>query len=157
MNKTLPALILGSLLVVSPVFAKSPDNEGGEQGNTIHAQVKVQASCDPGTTWSSHGEYISCIAREHLGGAFTSSAARSDIGKHADENNEQESSEGAEPSPSSSSTVSPSPSISPSPTSSVSASPSASASISEGTNIELKAFIAVLQNILKSLQSLKLS
>ncbi len=150
MNKVLPALILGSLLVVSPAFAKNPDNDGVRKDSSIHAQI--QPSCSPGATWRNHGEFISCFAREHLGGAITSDAARSDIGKHEDESSEE-----AEPSPSSSPTASPNPSISPSPTSSESASPSASVNISESTNIELKAFIAVLQNILKSLQALRLS
>src|SRR5690242_12348498 len=38
-------------------------------------------ACDPNAEWSSHGEYVSCVAKLHLGGKTVSAAARSDVGK----------------------------------------------------------------------------
>lgn len=47
-------------------------------------EVKAAATsteCDPNAEWTSHGAYVSCVAKLHLGGKTVSAAARSDIGK----------------------------------------------------------------------------
>ena len=37
--------------------------------------------CDPNAQWKNHGEYVSCVAKLHLGGQAVSEAARSNVGK----------------------------------------------------------------------------
>lgn len=37
--------------------------------------------CDPDDDYRNHGDYVSCVAKEHRGGKAVSEAARSDIGK----------------------------------------------------------------------------
>lgn len=120
-------LILGIslFLLAAPVFAKKPE---------------VPLSCNPDANWKNHGEYVSCVAKIHQGGKNVSEAAKSDIGKKE---------------------ASPSPSVSPSAPSSASPSPTGIGTTSpvsqitiEGTKIEIRALIAVLQKIIESLKHL---
>lgn len=37
--------------------------------------------CDPQKVWKNHGEFVSCVAKLHLGGKVTSEAAKTEIGK----------------------------------------------------------------------------
>lgn len=119
-------LVLGIslFLLAAPVFAHKPE---------------VPQSCNPDANWKNHGEYVSCVAKLHQGGKNVSEAAKSDIGKKDkdDEENEVE--------------VSPSPS--PSPTGIGTTSPVSQITI-EGTKIEIKALIAILQKIIESLKHL---
>lgn len=91
---------------------------------------EVPKSCNPDANWKNHGEYVSCVAKLHQGGKNVSEAAKSDIGK-----------------------PSASPSATPSPTGIGTTSPVSQITI-EGTKIEIKALIAILQKIIESLKHL---
>src|SRR3990167_2923160 len=86
MKKFLPALTFLLVLTATPVIAAQNNNS--------------QSECDPNANWKNHGQYVSCVAHEHPGGAAVSEAARSNVGK-----------KNAVESPA----VSPSPGVSPSP------------------------------------------
>lgn len=47
-----------------------------------------EEECNPEEKYKNHGEYVSCIAREHRGGEEVSDAARSDIGKKHENDND---------------------------------------------------------------------
>lgn len=152
MKKILPILALAFLLIATPAIASK--DKGLDNDNRANQQV---STCDPNANWKNHGGYVSCVARLHQGGKDVSAAAKSDIGK-IEEEDEQENSPAPSASPTPSPSVSPSPSASPSgsPSASPNTSPSASpaANITESVNLELKALVEVLNNILTSLQKL---
>lgn len=93
MVKVLLILVLLPILILSTVsvFAK----DGKEDKGRVDLKVKKvelereddtpkRASgsaviCDPNARWKNHGEYVSCVARQHEKEA--SKASRSDIGK----------------------------------------------------------------------------
>lgn len=127
-------LVLGIslFLLAAPVFAHKPE---------------VPQSCNPDANWKNHGEYVSCVAKLHQGGKNVSEAAKSDIGKKDKDDEEDEVEASPSPSPSASS------SASPSPTGIGTTSPVSQITI-EGTKIEIKALIAILQKIIESLKHL---
>jgi hypothetical protein len=49
----------------------------------VSPTIKLSPSptCDKDHEWVNHGGYVSCVAKQHLGGQMTSEAARTDIGK----------------------------------------------------------------------------
>lgn len=47
--------------------------------------AKTTEECDSESEWKNHGEYVSCVAKKHLGGKEVSEAARSEIGKKSDD------------------------------------------------------------------------
>ena len=69
MKKLLPLITLLFVLTITPVLAQN--------GNG--------SDCDPDDEWKNHGEYVSCVAHTHPGGAAVSAAAQSDIGKKFDD------------------------------------------------------------------------
>lgn len=87
-------------------------------------RFEISEKCDINNSWKNHGGYVSCVAKLRLGGASVSAAARSDVG-----------------------------SPTPSPTG-IGTTNSASQITIEGTKIEIKALIAVLQKIIESLKHL---
>jgi hypothetical protein len=48
---------------------------------TTTPSVSPNAACDPNAQWKNHGQYVSCVAKQGLGGQAVSAAARSDVGK----------------------------------------------------------------------------
>ena len=132
---------------------RQSENRGQSSNHGPSAQAQVAAReatpsavCDPNANWKNHGEYVSCVARLHLGGQTTSQAARSDIGKK----------KGSTPSAS----LSPSPSASASatPEATATASPeatsSATVSIPEAIANEAKGLINNIVSLLARLQEL---
>ena len=166
MKKLLTFLSLFFVLAVTPAFASQRN----------HGSVSTEAGCAAEDDWKNHGEFVSCVAHQHLGGQIVSEAAKSDIGKHDDEDedeNEEEDGDDddnltASPTPevSPSPTVSPSPSVSPSPEVSpspdVSPSPTPEVSPSPGPTTQLTGdnrnmitiFIEKLQDLINELQNL---
>lgn len=122
-----------------------------QEKNEVKGNQQTTTGCNPEDNWKNHGAYVSCMAKVHFGGQKTSEAAKSDIGKKKDEDSSDDDEEQA-PTPSASPISSPTPSTSPSASASASASPAAG--ITESVNIELKALVEVLSNILQSLQKL---
>lgn len=63
-------------VTTSPTITQPPEND-----DMVSPPVVTTNPCDPAAQWKNHGEYVSCVARLHLGGKVTSDAARSEIGK----------------------------------------------------------------------------
>lgn len=153
---------LSLLLIATPALAKRDNKEAKDTDDSVNINIASPApTCDPTVAWKNHGEYVSCVAKQQLGGKVTSEAAKSNIGKEDRDDDDDENE--ASPSPSASPSASPSSSPSASPSASSSASPtpvgigtSASDSIIslQGTKIELSALIQVLKNIIESLKHL---
>lgn len=63
----------------------TPTNDPTVTPTGTDTQTRVQVvqdeACDPNAQWKNHGQYVSCVAKLHLGGQVTSQAARSDVGK----------------------------------------------------------------------------
>jgi hypothetical protein len=151
MKKLIPLLGLFFLLISTPALAK-------------HNDVSIEAECDAEAEWENHGEYVSCVAHLKQGGQAVSLAAKSDIGKKFDDEEDDEelepsptASPSPEVTPSPSPETSPSPGVSPSPE--VSPSPSASPEISglllsNSDENRLAGLIEKLENLLNKLQNL---
>lgn len=103
MAKFIPVVVLFLVLSITPVLAK-PDNPNANKPQ--ESQV-----CDPGGEWKNHGQYVSCVAHTHPGGAAVSAAAQSDVGKKNNEESEASPTPVASPTP----LISPSPEVTPSP------------------------------------------
>jgi hypothetical protein len=89
MKKTLLLTATSVLLVTTPVFAEHQNNGSQEHKLTMQQVVTISPTntpktCSPDETWENHGGYVSCVAKQHLGGQVTSVAAKSSIGKHED-------------------------------------------------------------------------
>lgn len=133
MKKLLSLLALAFLVIATPAVASKEKTSPGTQLTNSPQPV---ATCSPDASWKNHGEYVSCVAKQKLGGKVVSEAAKSAT-------------------PSSSPSSSPSANPSTSPIASGSAQPSASPqAISQAVTIELKALTQILKNILESLQKL---
>ena len=149
MKKLLPLLtVLFLLLTVTPIFAKS-DSSNNEN--------RTNSQCSEDGEFKNHGQFVSCVAKQNLGGNEVSEAAKSDIGKKdhdddedRDEDNEDDNNASPTPSVSPSPLVSPSPSVSPSPD--VSPSPSVSPSPTPAQNAQEQ--ITFLQSIVDRLNSI---
>lgn len=181
--KKLPLVLgLSLLLVATPVFAKD-NNQGNSTGHRFSVNVQAgddgdsdkddptpssspnpsvspNPSCSP-DGHENHGEFVSCVARLHLGGDEVSEAAHSDIGK----GEEEEEHEGASPSATPSMSPSPTPSASasaaptPTPEATESASPSPTASgsaelLPNAQKTQVQNIITMLQGIINNLKSL---
>lgn len=86
--------------------------------------------------FKNHGDYVSSIAHEHEGGSVVSVAAKSDIGKHHDENNDGDEDDGVLiPSVSPTDTPSVTPTDTPSVTPSESVTPTESPSVTPTDSI----------------------
>lgn len=48
---------------------------------TVSVTPSPSVTCDENGEWKNHGKYVSCVAKQHLGGQAVSEAAKSDIGK----------------------------------------------------------------------------
>lgn len=98
---------------------KEKDEEENEdvREEQRHASPSASPSCSPERDYKNHGEYVSCVAREHRGGKEVSEAARSEIGKKHEENDENDENEEEEndehPSPTITSVITPTATISP--------------------------------------------
>ncbi len=74
---------------VTPSVTPSENEDNNEDVNTQALEditatptpSVTQTPCDPEKHWKNHGEYVSCVAHQHLGGKTVSEAAHSDIGK----------------------------------------------------------------------------
>jgi hypothetical protein len=66
--KKLLLTLIAFVLITTPVLAAKP-------------QAGDPSTCDPNAEWKNHGEYVSCVAKLHLGGKVTSQAANSTVGK----------------------------------------------------------------------------
>lgn len=162
MGKLLLVLSVAFFLITTPVLA-SKDKEKGTQN--LEIEIEQEEECDSEQEWKNHGEYVSCVAKLRLGGKVTSEAAKSDIGKK-NQNDENDDEDENEPSPSPNASPSASPSASP--TTSPSASPSVSPSpvgigVTSGgavnsslqdSNLDIRALIQFLQNLIDSLKKL---
>jgi hypothetical protein len=117
--------------------------------NLVESSSSGQASptCAPEAQWKNHGDYVSCVARLHLGGKTVSEAARSDIGKKR----ASTASASINPSPTASSSASES--ATPAPTASESATPTAS--LLGGTEIvqQFEAFGQLIKEFVHNLRS----
>lgn len=91
MKKYLLIILPLYLIVAVPALANQ-DNKGknenrNEQVKNVHQDSKAEATaeptktCGPDEEWENHGQYVSCVAKQKLGGKETSTAAKSDIGK----------------------------------------------------------------------------
>ena len=67
-------------VTVTPSVTVTPTDDPSLTPTTTPTQ-EVLAACDPNAEWKNHGQYVSCVAKQHLGGEVTSAAARSDVGK----------------------------------------------------------------------------
>ncbi len=164
MKKILPVLTLIFVLIATPAFAKSSNHQDSDD-----VSASPSASCNILSIFKNHGSFVSCIAHLHEGGNSVSIAARSDVGKDEDEN-EDEGDEPVSPNPSSTPAVSPSPSsspeVSPTPSESPSGSPEVSPSpavspspspLTEGVtnlNTGISQLISELRNLINSLKNL---
>jgi hypothetical protein len=152
MKKVISATLLTTTLLAVPsmVLANKEHSIKVKAHIDASASVSPQPTCNPGQEWKNHGSYVSCVAKQHLGGAVISAAAKSSIGKHSQKSPEPSSS--LLPTASPSSSPSSFPSSTPSPTATSSASPVGVSIQSISTlQIELKMLIDTLQNILKSM------
>lgn len=59
----------------------SPESKKLNTSRGPAASSSAKETCDPNFPWKNHGEYVSCVAKLHLGGQSVSEAARSDIGR----------------------------------------------------------------------------
>jgi len=154
LKKILFVISLLFVLVATPALAHQSNNSN-----------ESESSCDETAEWNNHGEFVSCVAKTHPGGAAVSAAARSDVGKKdddrdddgdEDEDEDDDGGIGAGPSPSAS--VSPSPSASPGASPEVSPSPEASASPSPEISPSPSPTVAVetstIDDIIAKLQEL---
>jgi hypothetical protein len=106
MKKQLVFLSVSALLFVTPVLAKD-NNQGRSDEHRPSGLLSIAtiapepsqtpapsasptltpsstpstAPCDPDGDWKNHGQFVSCVAKEHEGGDEVSEAARSDVGK----------------------------------------------------------------------------
>lgn len=148
MFKILPFLILFLIITATPVLAaKIRDREQNKGVGSLENCVQE--------SYKNHGEYVSCVARQKLGGEVVSEAARSNIGKR-----------NITPTPSSTPSAAPTvqPTVTPSvtPTISITLTPtptgtgSAALSVTKNQAVrgELRALIEVLNQILTSLKNL---
>ena len=119
---------------------KNNSATAGNQGNNNRREASASATCAPEAQWKNHGDYVSCVARLKLGGATTSAAARSDIGKKS-------ASTSGTPKPTSSSSATPIASISSSPVATT------SASISD-IQLEVLTILANIQLLFERLKNL---
>lgn len=124
------------------------EKNGVGKGNAPVSSSSPNSSptCAPETQWKNHGDYVSCVARLHIGGEKVSEAARSDIGKK-----QGSASASLTPSPSSSSSASPS--LTPNPSASESASISAILTNSELAQ-QLSAVRELIRDFFKNLKHL---
>ena len=67
-------------VTVTPSVTVTPTDVPSLTPTTAPTQ-QVLGECDASASWKNHGKYVSCVAKQHLGGAVTSAAARSDVGK----------------------------------------------------------------------------
>ncbi len=154
-------LLSAGILIVTatPALAKENGNKTPENGK-LNEQAEIKDTgkeCNPDDQWKNHGEYVSCVARLHLGSATTSAAAKSDIGKKEAKEKETEDN-GNEISP----TAAPSGTLTPTPTSTISATPTPVSTESaqlltekaQALTNELNGVITFLNNVLASLKSL---
>ncbi|MCL5784605.1 MAG: hypothetical protein M1142_04625 [Patescibacteria group bacterium] len=166
MKKLLPLFALLLVLGASPVAASKPFDKDDLSPVITRQQEEVEVDekedCDPGAAWKNHGQYVSCVAHQKLGGEEVSEAARLEIGKDDDDKSSPA------PTPMPSVTPTPIPSSSPSPSVSPSSSPSATPSSTpvstqsatlvdtklQAVNSEISALIEMLSNALNSLKSL---
>lgn len=127
MKRLLAVLVISLFLITTPVLA---DEQSSRASRT-----------KDNDGWKNHGEYVSSVAKLHEGGKTVSEAARSDIGKKEDKDDENE--HEASPSPSASSS-----------SAGIGTTNPVGGAVVEGTRIELKALIQVLQNIIHSMEHL---
>src|SRR6266550_1632632 len=113
MKKQTALVLILLLTFATPAFAANHDNHGHDKDNehnspktqalqvsvdpcvSVSPSVSVEPSvsvspsaipCDPNGEWKNHGQFVSCVAKLHLGGKFVSEAAQSDIGKKHHDN-----------------------------------------------------------------------
>lgn len=144
---TIASLLL--LLTITPVVASNSkiDDKNKKVGSS---QV-----CEPDAEYKNHGDYVSCVAHTHPGGAVVSEAAKSDIGKKSKEASPTpifSPSPVVSPSPSVSPTVEPSPSVSPSPEATPSPDVSPSPEATVGATVEVSE--SVITNLIAKLNEL---
>lgn len=72
-------------LIISPTSTSTPRVDDQDEKEKGSKKVEGEGDCDSGAEWKNHGEYVSCVARLHLDGDEVSEAARSEIGKKADD------------------------------------------------------------------------
>jgi hypothetical protein len=81
---------LALFLIVTPAFAKQgSSSENSPKNNQKNNQNHKEEECSPEGKYKNHGEYVSCIAREHRGGEEVSDGAKSDIGKKHEDDKEK--------------------------------------------------------------------
>lgn len=86
MKKIIFLIVFSSAFFLAPVALAKDENE--QVNIFINASVdlpaSVSATCDPNSHWKNHGEFVSCVAKLHPGGAVVSRAARSHVGDDED-------------------------------------------------------------------------
>jgi hypothetical protein len=80
-----PTLVISSTLTSTPRVDDQDD-----KGNKDVKGAKTAEGCDSEGSWKNHGEYVSCVAKQHVDGKEVSDAAKSDIGKKSDEDHDDE-------------------------------------------------------------------
>lgn len=80
---------------ISPTLTITPEivnthKPKKEKDEDRQASPSASPACSPEKEYRNHGEYVSCVAREHRGGKEVSDAARSDIGKKHEENDDND-------------------------------------------------------------------
>jgi hypothetical protein len=106
------------IATIAPESTTQPsDSPEPTASPTVQPSATPNPSCDPDSDWENHGKFVSCVAKEHLGGQVTSLAAKSDIGKHKDkDDNDQDDHDNHHPRPSKTPEPSSTASATPSPT-----------------------------------------
>ncbi len=114
---------------------------------SITVTTTPSVTCDKDDNWKNHGEYVSCIAKEHVGKDEVIDAAHSDIGKKKHTTSIT---------PSISPSISPNltPSVSPTATSEASIAPSVSPTLTQLTALpekKIKQLITTLEQLINFL------
>ncbi|MDP3941846.1 MAG: hypothetical protein Q8Q49_06080 [bacterium] len=76
-------------LTTTPAPSSQERDEKDEEKNhgvkAAETSAETTEECDSEGDWKNHGEYVSCVAKLHVGGDEVSEAARTDVGKKSDE------------------------------------------------------------------------